>query len=59
MCVIAHKNNREDFGQLHGLVSICLNDMFWQKLQAAKADLTEQAFSSVKRDVYEILIVGI
>ena len=35
ICVIVHKNKREDLG----FISICLNDVFWQKLQATKAIL--------------------
>ena len=64
ICVIANKDKRENYRQSALFLFQCLNDVFWQKLQAAKAiftdtDLAEQAFSSVERDVYEIIIVGI
>ena len=60
ICVIGHKNRREDFRQL-ALFSFVWTTCFGRicRLFCTDTDFTEQGFLSVERDVYEIFIVGI
>ena len=63
ICVIAHKNKREDFRQLGFFVFVsttCFGrSCKMQKLFCTDIDLTEQEFSSVDRNVYEIFVTEI
>ena len=58
LLLIAHKNKREDFTQLALFLFVwttCFGrSCRLQKLFCTDIDLTEQEFSSVERDVYEI-----
>ena len=56
ICVIAHNNKREDFRQL-ALFPFVWTTCFGRS--RTDTDLTEQGFSSVERDIYEIFIIGI
>ena len=63
ICVIGHKNKREEFRQLALFLFVwttCFGrSCRLQKLFCTDTDFTEQAFSHVERHTYEVFIIGI
>ena len=64
ICVIAHKNKREEFRQWALLILFVWTTCFGRScrlpvLFCTYIDWTEQALSSLDRDVYKIFIIGI
>ena len=63
ICVIAHKNKREDLRQLALFLFVwttCFGGSCrLQKLFCTDIDLTEQEFSSMERDAYKLFIIVI